>query len=183
MPAGLVDSGDKYTSRYDQIIQKIPRKVKCVDDTLLYDTDITSAFFHTFDYLRTCALHGVVLNASKFIFCQKEITFAGFRITTTGIKPSDSTMQALREFPTPKNATDIRSWFGLVRQVAYAHSVSDKLEPLRQLLKHQGGKQPKFTWNEDLQQAFELSKKYVIESVAKGIRNFDPSKLTCLQTD
>ena len=27
VPAGLIDSGDKYTSRYDQLIQHIPRKV------------------------------------------------------------------------------------------------------------------------------------------------------------
>ena len=53
VPAGLIDSGDKYTSRYDSIIQAIPRKVKCVDDTLLYDKSIEDAFFHTFDYLAT----------------------------------------------------------------------------------------------------------------------------------
>ena len=102
LPAGLIDSGDKYTSRYDSVIQHIPRKVKCVDDTLLYDSTIKEAFYHTFDYLRTCAAHGIVLNPSKFKFCRKEITFTGFRITPTGIKPSDSTLKAIRDFLTPE---------------------------------------------------------------------------------
>ena len=129
LPAGLIDSGDKYTSRYDLIIKDIPRKLKCVDDTLLYDSSISDAFYHTFEYLQTCAENGITLNANKFVFCQKEITFAGFKVTSTGIKPSDNTLHAIREFPTPKSTTDIRSWYGLVRQVAYAHSVSEDLAP------------------------------------------------------
>ncbi len=183
VPAGLIDSGDKYTSRYDTVIQHIPRKLKCVDDTLLYDTSISDSFFHTFDYLRTCATHGIVLNPSKFKFCRKDITFAGFRITPTGLKPSDSTLKAIRDFPTPKSTTDIRSWFGLVRQVAFAHSVSEDLAPLRGLLKHNEGEKPKFFWNDMLQQAFDKSKKHVVESVTEGIQSFDQTRLTCLQSD
>ena len=165
------------------VIQHISRKVKCVDDTLLYDHSIADSFFHTFDYLRTCASHGITLNANKFQFCQQEITFAGFTITQTGIKPSKSTLQALQEFPTPKSTTDIRSWFGLVRQVAYAHSVSEELAPLRCLLKHEAGKKPKFIWSDQLQNVFDKSKERLVNSVAQGIETFDPERLSCLQCD
>ena len=183
VPAGLIDSGDKYTSRFDQIIQHIPRKVKCVDDTLLYDSSISDAFFHTWDFISTCASHGIVLNKEKFKFCKKEITFAGFKVTPTGIQPSDNTLSAIKDFPTPTSTTDIRSWFGLVRQVAYAHSVSEDLAPFRCLLQHQEGKKPKFEWNAQLQHAFETSKKHVLNSVADGIQSFDPQRHTCLQCD
>ena len=183
VPAGLIDSGDKYTSRYDKIIQHIPRKVKCVDDTLLYDTTISDAFFHTFDYLHKCASHGIVFNSSKFKFCQREVVFAGFTVTPTGLKPSPSTLKAISEFPTPQNTTDVRSWFGLVRQVAYAHSVSESLAPLRSLLQHKGKENPKFVWNDQLQQAFEQSKEHIVNAVKDGIKSFDPQKLTCIQSD
>ena len=183
VPAGLVDSGDKYTSRYDSIIQAIPRKLKCVDDTLLYDKSIEDAFFHTFDYLVTCAKHGITINASKFQFCKKEINFAGFLITPTGIKPSESTLKAIKEFPTPKNTTDVRSWFGLVRQISYAHAVSDELAPFRSLLQHGDNDKPQFLWNPTLQGLFDKSKSRLINSVINGIQTFDPNKLTCLQCD
>ena len=110
-------------------------KVKCVDDTLLYDNSIEEAFFHTFDYLATCAKHGIILNVSKFEFCKKEVTFAGFQLTSEGIKPAKATLEAIKNFPTPKNITDMRSWFGLVRQVAYAHSCSEDLAHFRDLVK------------------------------------------------
>ena len=183
VPAGLIDSGDKYTSRYDQVIQDVPRKVKCVDDTLLFDSSIREAFFHTFDYLHKCSSHGIVFNASKFKFCRQTVTFAGFTITPSGIKPSESTLTAIKDFPTPTSTTDIRSWFGLVRQVAYAHSISDDLAPLRGLLKQQGGKNPKFIWNEYLQQAFQKSKNHIVESVKEGIQTFDPKLPTYLHCD
>ena len=37
MPQGYVASGDAYTRRYNEMIKDIPRKIKVVDDTLLYD--------------------------------------------------------------------------------------------------------------------------------------------------
>ena len=183
VPAGLVDSGDKYTSRYDSVIHGILRKVKCVDDTLLYDSTIEEAFYHTFDYLSTCASSGIVLNASKFEFCRQNITFAGFQITSNGIKPAESTLKAIRDFPVPKSITDIRSWFGLVRQVAYAHSISSQLSPFRELLKHKEGEKPRFVWSEQLQNIFESSKQHIINAVADGIKAFEPSLYTCLQCD
>ena len=183
LPAGLIDSGDKYTSRYDSVIKDVPRKVKCVDDTLLFDYTIEEAFRHTYDYLSLCASRGITINASKFEFCKKDITFAGFQITPTGIKPAESTLKAIRDFPVPDSVTDVRSWFGLVRQVAYAHSVSDQLAPFRELLQHKDGQKPKFIWNERLQKVFDESKQHILTSVVNGIEMFDPSLHTCLQCD
>ena len=51
MPQGYLTSGDTYTCKYDEIIKDTPRKVKIVDNTLLYDSSIEGAFYHTFDFL------------------------------------------------------------------------------------------------------------------------------------
>ena len=40
LPQGFKASGDAYTHRYDNIIQDVPRKIKIVDDCLLYDDSI-----------------------------------------------------------------------------------------------------------------------------------------------
>ena len=47
------------------------------------------------------------------------VEFAGFVITPTDIQPSDKHIRAIRDFPTPQNISDIRSWFGLINQVSY----------------------------------------------------------------
>ena len=66
---------------------------------------------------------GVVLNPDKFRFAQKTVDFAGFRINPETVEPLPKYLDAIREYPTPVNITDIRSFFGLVNQVShYAQS-------------------------------------------------------------
>lgn len=52
---------DVYTRRYDNTIANIPRKLKCIDDTLLYDAMVEDTFCHTYEFLEMCARKGVTL--------------------------------------------------------------------------------------------------------------------------
>ena len=53
-PQGHVCSGDTYTCRANDIIKDMEKQCKVVDNTLLYDNNITGNFFHTFNYLKLC---------------------------------------------------------------------------------------------------------------------------------
>ena len=105
MPQGFIAAGDAYTSRYDQIISDVPRKVKIVDDVLLYDSNIETAFYHTFDFLCLAYQNGVVLNITKFQFCQLDVEFAGLLITSKGVAPSKSMLSSIADFPVPTYLT------------------------------------------------------------------------------
>ena len=111
MPQDYLASGDAYTHR----------QIKLVDDTILYDTNIKGAFYHTFDFLTRCAQNGIVLSKDKFQFC-------GLQITSSGVSPSESMLNAIN-FPVPKTITDASSWFGLVNQLAWAYSLSPIMLP------------------------------------------------------
>ena len=129
MPQGYLASGDAYPRRYDEIIKDIPRKVKIVDDTLLYDPSIEESFYHSFDFLVHCAKNGIVLNRDKFQFCQDMVQFGGLQITPSEVTPSKPMLEAILNFPIPKTLTDARSWFGLVNQVAWAYSLRPVMLP------------------------------------------------------
>ena len=45
-PQGYAFTGDAYTKRFDAIVAHIPRKVQCIDDSCLWDSDMETAFFH-----------------------------------------------------------------------------------------------------------------------------------------
>ena len=118
-------AGDAYTHRFDEVIKDIPKKVKCVDGTLLYDSSIEESFYHTWDFLTLCAEKRIVINADKFQFCRDTFTFAGLTMTPTGITPSNDLLSAIKDFPTPKDITGARSWFGLeIRYPGLIHSVA-----------------------------------------------------------
>ncbi|CAL4067943.1 unnamed protein product, partial [Meganyctiphanes norvegica] len=153
--------------------------VRCIDDTLLWDTDIERSFHHTIAYLELCGNNGIILNPEKFVFAADVVEFAGFRISSSDVRPCDRFLRSILDFPTPKSLTDIRSWFGLVNQASYAFSMADTMLPFRGLLKPDS----KFLWTPDLDAAFQASKKSIAKDIEIGVRIYDKSRPTCLATD
>jgi hypothetical protein len=178
-PQGYIASGDGYTRRYDEIVADIQNKTKCVDDAIIWDDSIEESFWSAVKWLQICGTNGVTLNPPKFVFAADEVEFAGFEITLTDVRPCKKYLQTIIDFPTPKNRTDIRSWFGLVNQVSYAFSMTKRMEPFRKYLKPG----VPFVWDDEMNSIFEESKQVIISEIEKGVRIFDPSKSTCLATD
>ena len=134
-PQGFHASGDGYTRRFDDITIDMPRKTRIIDDSLLWDTGLEQSFWHTVQYLTHCGNNGIVFNPPKFQFGKDEIEFGGFLLTKDGYRPANHMIEAIRNFPAPTNVTGVRSWFGLVNQVAYAFSQAEVMAPFRELLK------------------------------------------------
>ena len=78
---GFHASSDEYTKRFDDIISGFLRVTRCVDDSLLWDDDIATSFWHTLSYIHLCAVNGIVFNPDKFKLDEDSIEFAGFGIT------------------------------------------------------------------------------------------------------
>jgi hypothetical protein len=178
-PQGYVASGDGYTRCSEAITKEYKNKVCMVDNTLLYHDDLDSAFTKTCKYLDTCAKNGIVLNPDKFHFAKEVVEFAGFEITMEAVRPSEKHLQEIWDFPAPMCLKEVRSWFGLVNQVAFAFSASSMMEPFRHLLKPK----LKFAWSPQLQVTFEESRWVIVEMVTEGVKIFDMKRVTCLLTD
>ena len=178
-PQGYTASGDGYSRRYDEIVATVPNKTKCIDDTLLWADNLEGSFHQAVHWFDTCGRNGIILNPEKFQFGQDRVEFAGFEITMDSVRPCEKYMRAIREFPTPKNITDVRSWFGLVNQVSYAFSMNERMLPFRELLKPS----TPFAWDERLDKLFEESKIVILQEIAEGVRIFDKTRPTCLATD
>ena len=178
-PQGYIASGDGYSRRFDEIVSNIPNKTKCIDDTLLWSNTLEESFFQACNWLDICGRNGIILNPDKFIFGQTTVEFAGFEITPDSVRPCKKFLQAIMDFPTPKNITDIRSWFGLINQVSYAFSMTDRMLPFRTFLKPGTS----FYWDEHLSQLLQESKEAIIHEIMNGVQIFDKTRTTCLATD
>ena len=178
-PQGYIASGDGYTRHFDEIVADLPCKVKSVDDTLMWADIIEDAFFQAVEWLDPCGHNGITLNPTKFSFARCTQEFAGFEVTPTTVRPCPGYLDAIRNFPTPCNITDVRSWFGLVNQVSYAFASAERMLPFRNLLKPG----TRFQWTARLQELFEETKSVIINEIHMGVEIFDMSKPTCLATD
>lgn len=110
---------DTYTIRFDDAIMDMPRKYKCIDDTLLYDTSVEGAVWHTYEFLEVCAKTRVLLKSEKFQFC-KRVSFVVYHLVWDTYEPSMERLTANRYFrmPLQPSITDVSSWFRLVNQLA-----------------------------------------------------------------
>ena len=178
-PQGFLSSGDGYNRRFDAILSHFERKERCVDDTCHYDDDLEAHWWRTIDLLSTCGAAGIVLNPDKFPFAQREVDFAGFRISEDRILPLPKYIDAIQSFPTPTSTTDIWSWFGLINQVANYAQLRDALKLFRPFL----SPKYKFFWTPVLNRAFEESKEVIIKAICKGVEIFDVKRPTCLCPD
>ena len=180
-PQGFLSSGDGFNRRLDDILSGFQRLIRCVDDSLLHDPEesLEEHWWRVMEFLEVAGHAGIVLNPSKFQFSQVDADFAGFRITEDTVEPLPKYLEAILNYPTPQNITDIRSWFGLVNQVAHYAKLCDMMEPFRSFL---SPKVP-FEWNSELDRAFEESKKSIVKAIREGVQIFDPTRRTALMTD
>ena len=134
-PQGYKVSGDAYTARYDRITEGVDKMRRVIDDTLLYEHNIEKFDRQVEAYLSLVGQNGIILNPDKFEFAEDVVSWAGVRISKEKVAPLQDHVSAIRQFPTPTNITDLRSYFALVNQVAPYYAVQPVLHPFRELLK------------------------------------------------
>jgi hypothetical protein len=103
----------------------------------------------------------------------------GFEITMEGIRPTNKYIEAISNFPTPTNISEVRRWFGLINQVAYSFVKTEHMAPFRHLLSQS---QP-FMWDETMETAFRMSKERIIKMIVEGVASFNVDLITCLSPD
>lgn len=182
-PMGHCSASDAYTRRFDDAIKDISRRFKCVDDVLLYDSNIEEAFWHAYEFLETCAEKGITLQPEKFKFCRKEVEFVGYCLGWDMYKPTDDRVAAIKHFAMPAKPTisDIRSWYGFVNQLAPFLITAPIMEPFRELLKKHTGKQ--VYWDELLERRFKLAQDTICQMAKDGLAYYDKTRPTIAMTD
>ena len=178
-PQGFVSSGDGYNRRFAAILEGFKQMERCIDDTVFYDESLEKHWWRTIDFLIRVGKAGIILNPDKFQFCSNDVTFAGFKISNQRVEPLPKYLDAIRMFPRPKNSTDIRSWFGLVNQLASYAQLRDLMGPFRPFL----SPKVKFYWNDELERAFVSSKDLIIQAIRHGVQIFELDKPVCLRPD
>jgi len=78
------------------------------------------------------------------------VIYFGLRFSARGIQPTDEKVEAIREAPTPRNVTELRSFLGMLAALSnFIPKLSTLAHPLYKLL----GNKP-WKWTANCDQAF-----------------------------
>lgn len=116
MPFGLKNA----PSVFQRFIKKILSPFIQRGEIVIFMDDIslaTKTFAEHIDLLRRvlqCLTdNGLELKLSKCKFCFDEIEYLGYKIGSDGIRPSDTHLLAIKNYPVPKNVKQLHSFIGL----------------------------------------------------------------------
>ena len=150
-----------------------------VDDLLCHSFDWDSHLRHIENVFRRCEKFGLSLKPSKCKFAKHEQDFLGHTINSTGRRLDEAKMQAVSQFPVPKNCHDVQKFLGLVGYYRdYIQSFASRSFHLRQLIR----KNMVFSWGKKEQSEFEDLKQALCSDVVM-LHHPDWSKPFLIQTD
>ncbi|XP_073057028.1 uncharacterized mitochondrial protein AtMg00860-like [Primulina eburnea] len=149
-PASFMDLMNRVFKPFlDQFI------VLFIDDILVYSPDETIHEEHLHLALQTLREIKLYAKFSKCEFWLKSVSFLGHVISRAGVSVDPIKVEAITEWPRPKNATDIRSFLGLAGYYRkFVEGFSSIAMPLTRLTQ----KKYKFIWNEDCEKSFQTLK-------------------------
>lgn len=163
MPFGLVNA----PGTFERLMEEVMRGMQW-EECLIYLDDIISfgrtfeeeldRLVRIFDRLKVANLK---LKPSKCQFFQEQVEFLGHVVSRDGITTSSDKIQAVRDWPEPKNLKELRSFLGLCSYYRkFILGFAEMARPLNSLVK----KNTPFVWASCCQEAFEKLKQALINA-------------------
>ncbi|GBG60161.1 hypothetical protein CBR_g3404 [Chara braunii] len=118
------------------------------------------------------------INAKKCEWAKTQLLYLGHVLDGDGIKPEDSKIASIRDWPTPRTLTELQSFLGLANYYRkFVRNFSTIVAPLRRLLR----KETIWKWDKDCTSAMKKLKQALIEYPV--LKVVDPSLPFVVTTD
>lgn len=175
---GVSCAPEMFQKILEQLLASCENCISFIDDIIVFGADEAEHDRYLNKVLDVLKSHNVLLNMKKCLFKVTELDFLGHHISSQGIRPAESKVEALKAFRTPKDVEELRSFLGLATYVGrFLPDLGTISAPLR-LLTHTG---VAFQWT-DVHEAAFLRMKDVISDV-KQLKFFDTGMRTRVIAD
>ncbi|GBG90653.1 hypothetical protein CBR_g51001 [Chara braunii] len=149
-----------------------------LDDILVFSKTLQEHQGHLRQVLEKLREANFKINAKKCEWAKTQVLYLGHVLDGDGIKPEDSKIAAIRDWPTPRTLTKLRSFLGLANYYRkFVRNFSTIAAPLRRLLK----KETIWQWDKDCTSALKKLKRALIEYPVLKVA--DPSLPFIVTTD
>uniref|UniRef100_A0A2N9ERR9 Reverse transcriptase n=1 Tax=Fagus sylvatica TaxID=28930 RepID=A0A2N9ERR9_FAGSY len=184
MPFGLTNAPSTFMRLMNHALRAFLGRFVVVyfDDILVYSKSLDEHIDHLHCVLAVLRKEKLYANLKKCSFCLDKVVFLGYVVSAKGIAVDEEKVKAIKEWPTPKSITEVRSFHGLAS--FYRRFVKDfntLAAPLTEIVKKSVG----FKWGSEQDRAFieikerlcgapllalpDFSKTFEIECDASGI--------------
>ena len=141
LPFGISSSPAIWQRFIEQVLAGLDRTCVIMDDLLVGGTNDDEhlknleAVFKQFLKFGLRVKPKCMFMAWKCMFMAPSVIYFGLRFSERGLQPTDEKVQAIKEAPTPRNVTELRSFLGMLAALTnFIPKLSTLAHPLYELL-------------------------------------------------
>ena len=181
MPFGLSGAPSSFQRLMDKVLRGLPYVTIYLDDILIHSTTEQVHGQHLREVFQHLTNAGLTLRGRKCHIGLTNVSYLGHVFSATGMSPDPKKVQAVKEWPVPINATEVRQFLGLASYYRrYIQQFSDIAAPLNALTQ----KGAEFSWTQACGNAFEALKQHLVDAPVLSYPRFGSEASTfVLQTD
>jgi transposase InsO family protein len=175
---GVNSAPEIYQNEIRKVLAGIPGVANMSDDIVVHGKNKEEHDIRLKQVFERLSNNGLTLNKDKSVFGVDEIEFLGHNLSKAGLSPGKGKIEAVQNFKQPKDASEVRSFLGLVTYLArFIPNLSSLSEPLRKLTH----KAAKFDFGKSQVEAFNKLKEILASPKVLGF--FDADAETKLIVD
>ena len=175
---GINSASEELQHALRELLADIDGATNIADDILIYGVSENDHDNILSKVLERLSSRGVTLNLNKCVFDKLNLEYFGYIFSASGMRPSESKVQALKQMSQPESPKDVHSFLGLTNYLKrFINNYSTITHPLRELTK----KNSEFKWTAECEQSFS----HLVSVLTKEtiISYFDENKETILFCD
>ena len=181
MPFGLCGAPSTFQRLMDVVMRGLPFVTTYIDDVLIHSVSEEMHKSHLEQAFQRLREAGLTLRGSKCQIGMAQVTYLGHTFSREGMSPDRSKVEAVVNWPQPKDEAEVRQFLGLASYYRkYIDRFADIAAPLHQLTQ----KDTPFQWTQACEESFQRLKASLTEAPVLAYPRFDKLASTMvLQTD
>ena len=158
---GVTSAPEKYQQVIRDVLRGCEGVANIADDLVVHGKGVEEHDRRLFAVLDRLSEAGLTVNGDKCEFRLTKLKFFGHELSSDGVSPSEEKIAAIRDARSPKDASEVRSFMGLVQYSAkFMSDLASIARPIQDLTR----KGVPFVWAAEQQKAFQELKRLITQA-------------------